>query len=367
LSLNLSAPSGPPGGAGQDGSQGPPGDPGATGPPGPSVGVIPYSYPGDLSVRVGTARLYMPTGGTNLAVTASVGTRPNVQPVIVDVNKNGSSVFTTQANRPSVGVTPFTSGVKTPNVTTFAAGDYFTVDVDQIGTQPVEAVTFVDYQVAASSFNTSSYNVTRPANAVAGDIHLCFIRAKDLGTWSAPAGAGWTLSNSVTGFNNTAKLYTFWRVVDGSTGPWTFTGTLTATSIFAFSAIYRGQKVSAPVDAATSAATAFSATVTPAALTTTAANALVVEYATSDVSKTVTGGVPPTGYTNRLNFDATANSWKLADMAQASAGAANSGAFTYSDGSTYTLVSRVALAPEPVPSTWSPGADLTVLLRYIEA
>lgn len=48
----------------------------------------------------------------------------------VDVNKGGTTIFTTQANRPSLSGTDteVTSGA--PDVTTFAKNDKFTIDVD---------------------------------------------------------------------------------------------------------------------------------------------------------------------------------------------------------------------------------------------
>jgi hypothetical protein len=42
-------------------------------------------------------------------------------------------MFTTQANRPTVAAGSNVSSVAVPNVTALAAGDYFTVDIDQIG------------------------------------------------------------------------------------------------------------------------------------------------------------------------------------------------------------------------------------------
>jgi hypothetical protein len=72
-------------------------------------------------------------------VRASVGTAPTTQSVIVDVNKNGTTIFTTQGNRPTIAAGANTDASSTPDVTAFAAGDYMTVDVDQIGTGTVGA------------------------------------------------------------------------------------------------------------------------------------------------------------------------------------------------------------------------------------
>lgn len=98
--------------------------------------ILPYSYLGNVAVNVGTFRLYNDTGSawTITGVRASVGVAPTGSSIIIDVNKNGTTIFTTQANRPAIAATSNTSGnVTNMDVTTVAAGEYLTVDVDQIG------------------------------------------------------------------------------------------------------------------------------------------------------------------------------------------------------------------------------------------
>lgn len=98
--------------------------------------VLPYSYLGSLSVGPGTFRLYndMGTSWTITGVRASVGTAPTGASIIVDVNKNGTTVFTTQANRPTIAIAGNTSGnVTNMDVTAVAAGEYLTVDISQVG------------------------------------------------------------------------------------------------------------------------------------------------------------------------------------------------------------------------------------------
>jgi hypothetical protein len=78
--------------------------------------------------------LYVEQASTILSCRASVGTPPTGTSLIVDVNKNGTTIFTTQANRPTIAVSGSTSGAVTNmNIATLSAGDYLTVDVDQIG------------------------------------------------------------------------------------------------------------------------------------------------------------------------------------------------------------------------------------------
>jgi hypothetical protein len=93
-----------------------------------------FSAAGALSIAVGSARWYNDTGRTLTigTVRASAGTAPTGSSLIVDVNKNGTTIFTTQSARPSIASAGVTA-TGTPAVTTLAAGDYLSVDVDQVG------------------------------------------------------------------------------------------------------------------------------------------------------------------------------------------------------------------------------------------
>lgn len=98
--------------------------------------IIPFSNTGTLAVQTGTHRLYNDSGATwtIISVRASVGIAPTGASIIIDVNKNGSTIFTTQANRPTIAIAGNTSGkITNMNVTTIADGEYLTVDVDQVG------------------------------------------------------------------------------------------------------------------------------------------------------------------------------------------------------------------------------------------
>lgn len=100
------------------------------------IGLFPFSKAGTLTTFVGAARLYNDTGRTLTisAVRASVGTAPTGTSLIVDVKKNGITIFTTQANRPTIAIGANTSGkVTNMDITSLADGDYLTVDVAQVG------------------------------------------------------------------------------------------------------------------------------------------------------------------------------------------------------------------------------------------
>lgn len=91
-----------------------------------------FSRAGDLEVLVGQGRFYIERAGTISVVRASVGTPPRGGSVIVDVNRNGTSIFTNQATRPTIAAGAYTA-TGTPAVVALRAGDFLTVDVDAVG------------------------------------------------------------------------------------------------------------------------------------------------------------------------------------------------------------------------------------------
>lgn len=104
--------------------------------------IVPYSKTGTLTTGTGTIRYRFPWAATLLGVTAAVNTAPSgttSTPItgaslVLDVNKNGTTIFTTQSNRPNIasGGTA-TAAEPTPDVTSIVAGDYLTVDIDYVG------------------------------------------------------------------------------------------------------------------------------------------------------------------------------------------------------------------------------------------
>lgn len=93
-----------------------------------------FSKGGTLVVGVGTGRFRFPFAATLVGVTAAINTQPTGAAVILDVNKNGTTIFTTQGNRPTIAVsTNATTAEPTPDVTAIASGDELRVDIDQIG------------------------------------------------------------------------------------------------------------------------------------------------------------------------------------------------------------------------------------------
>jgi hypothetical protein len=87
-----------------------------------------------VATNIGGTRIYNDSGRdlTIQKVHVSVNTAPTGSALVVDVHKEGTTIFTTQANRPSVAVSAF-AGSAVPAVTAWPADSWLTVDVDVIG------------------------------------------------------------------------------------------------------------------------------------------------------------------------------------------------------------------------------------------
>lgn len=107
------------------------GGPGAQGPAGTMVQL--FTIPGVVTTGSGKGRYYAPTTMVISNIRAFVDTAPTGADLIIDVNRNGTTIFTTQGNRPRITAGNNYDAASTPDVTGLAAGDYVTIDVDQIG------------------------------------------------------------------------------------------------------------------------------------------------------------------------------------------------------------------------------------------
>lgn len=96
-------------------------------------GEMAFYFSGALTVKTGVGRYPAFVSGTIVGIRATINTAPTGASVIVDVNKNGTTMYSTQANRPTIAVSTNSVNATLPNTTTFVAGDYVTVDCDQIG------------------------------------------------------------------------------------------------------------------------------------------------------------------------------------------------------------------------------------------
>ncbi len=108
-----------------------------------------FSLTGALAVVTGTGRFYFNRACTIVSVRIAVNTPSAGASIIVDVNKNATTIFTTQGNRPTLAAGANTVLSGTPDITTMAQGDYLSIDIDQIGstTAGSDLSVMVEYRV----------------------------------------------------------------------------------------------------------------------------------------------------------------------------------------------------------------------------
>lgn len=81
-----------------------------------------------------SAYFTVPFSGTIVSATAYAKTAPTGQALIFDIHKNGTSIWaSTQANRVQIAATANTGSQTSFDTTSVTSGDYFTLDIDQIG------------------------------------------------------------------------------------------------------------------------------------------------------------------------------------------------------------------------------------------
>ena len=113
--------------------------------------VLQHSIAGAVAVATGVATFALPFPAELVGVSLAAGTGPVGADLIIDVNKNGTTIFTDQATRPKIAAGQTASVVKnkpalaagtnyiyTPypsakSLGVFAEGDKITVDVDAVG------------------------------------------------------------------------------------------------------------------------------------------------------------------------------------------------------------------------------------------
>ena len=105
--------------------------------------VLPFTRQGLLIPGAGTFRFPV-KGGTFLihTVSASLGTSGDAQ---IDVNKNGTTIYGTQSNRPTFTASN-SAVVGVHSVTTVTDGDYFTIDIDSAANGAADLVVVIRLQ-----------------------------------------------------------------------------------------------------------------------------------------------------------------------------------------------------------------------------
>lgn len=106
-----------------------------------------FAVDGTISIGTGHLRIYNITGAsrTITKVEIAVDTAPTGTAVIIDVNVNGTTIFTTQANRPQIAVGSNFGSTTSIDQNVFADGDYLQADIDQIGSGAAYLTIHVTY------------------------------------------------------------------------------------------------------------------------------------------------------------------------------------------------------------------------------
>jgi hypothetical protein len=97
--------------------------------------VATFAVEGNLALAARPFRIYNAWGTdkTIEKVFIAADTAPEGAAIIVDVNKNGSTIFTNQVNRPQIAASANTGETAVVDVPLLLPGDYLQVDIDQVG------------------------------------------------------------------------------------------------------------------------------------------------------------------------------------------------------------------------------------------
>lgn len=106
----------------------------------PEVAEIPaevQSFPmfvaGELEVGTSAFGFVAPFDMNITEVQVAVEVAPTGAALIIDINDNGDTIYTTQANRPTIAIGDNTSAVELPDVIEIGKGEMITLDIDQVG------------------------------------------------------------------------------------------------------------------------------------------------------------------------------------------------------------------------------------------
>lgn len=108
---------------------------------------------GALTAAAGKDRVVLPFNGEFVSASVVVSAAPGTGAIIVDLMLNGTTIYTTTANRPTVDIAAVASSaanrVLRPDVTEFVAGDVLSLDIIQVGTTPAGSDLEVSVQYIA--------------------------------------------------------------------------------------------------------------------------------------------------------------------------------------------------------------------------
>jgi hypothetical protein len=295
-----------------------------------------------------------------LGIESSLGTSPSSAHVI-DAHLNGATMFTTQANRPTIEAGQNNSGIKIPDVLTATWPDAVTFDIDQVGGSAPSPTFVVQEAQTTVAGPTTTASAVRPALTQTGDLLIVSIRYVGAVTWSAP---GFTqIGTHATWGGANTRVARFWRIDDGAAGPFTFTASGNATTVIVRKYVYRNTHQTTPIGSFSQTNHASSTAWTLGAHTTANNGETVLILLDLDTTASITAG-HPAGYTSRVAFITGTSTHHSADGVVATAGALGTLGLTLGAaklGGSHRIGIRPGPAVTPVP-----GSDLTISFRYRE-
>lgn len=96
-------------------------------------GAIAWVFDGDVYAATKVASVLMPWAVTLIKAKAYADTAPTGAAIICDINKNGSSIFTTSDTLVTIDSASNAGSCTTPSTTAVSLGDRLSYDIDQVG------------------------------------------------------------------------------------------------------------------------------------------------------------------------------------------------------------------------------------------
>lgn len=342
----------------------------------PQTKLITLDLPGTLTLNQTSRPFRPPTGGVIQSVHVDVENAatdsPTGQPVIVDLEVNDGTVFTDQSQRPTVPVDAAVGAAAVPTSPNFTAFSKIVAKVEQLGTAPVALPSVISRDVPSGGTGAiSSLSVSRHPSAQVGDMQIeVFYTASDARTWTAPGTGNWLAWGNTTVASSVGKMWTFYRLDDGSAGPWTFTLDAAQTSGARQRLLVRNVHQTTPADTSATGKAQFNNTfdtnITPTSQTTTLANVLEILVARTSASVTVNPGPVDAGYTISSSFSpTTAGSFHVAWIERPTIGT-YTGPTSTTSASVTAAIHRIAVVGAGGGGATRVGAKARAYVRYTE-
>jgi len=178
--------------------------------PGGGGGAPVFRVDGTLTATTKVNEAYVSTGTAEIGtVYIHCGTQGTAGSTIVDVNKNGVTIFTVQANRPTLAWNDADGVAKSgdPDVTTLAENDVLTVDIDQVATG-AEDLSVVISMGALGSYTFLNLTDTPGAYAGEGGKRVAINAAEDALEFDGDIGVWELISETVLTGNAASVTFT---------------------------------------------------------------------------------------------------------------------------------------------------------------